>query len=251
MPDHMDSSYSLPLVVLSYVVAVLASHVTLSLAQRLRPHGGDAGPAHTPHWPWIIGGAFSMGTGIWSMHFIGMLAFDMGMPVAYDVPVTALSLVLAWLVSAIGFWIASRGEPSLLKIIVAGTVMGCGVAIMHYTGMAAMRMAAVMTFDPTLVAVSVVIAVVASCAALWLALHLTVAWQMAAAAVVMGVAVTGMHYTGMVAARFNHDPALVAPQVSSVSTDFLAYTVFLLSLIIMVLGAAFGRVEMDEDLVLE
>ena len=74
--DHMHSSYSLPLVALSYVVAVLASHVTLSLAQRLRPKG-STGPAHTPHWPWIIGGAFSMGTGIWSMHFIGMLAFHL------------------------------------------------------------------------------------------------------------------------------------------------------------------------------
>jgi NO-binding membrane sensor protein with MHYT domain len=244
--DHVTATYNPVLVSLSFIISVIGSFAALRLARVI--------PAHAPEdrLPWVMAASFALGAGaIWSMHFIGMLAFDMGMPVAYDVPVTALSLVLAWLVSAIGFWIASRGTPSLLKIVVAGTVMGCGVAIMHYTGMAAMRMAAVMTFDPTLVAVSVVIAVVASCAALWLALNLTVAWQMAAAAVVMGIAVTGMHYTGMVAARFNHDPALAAPQVSSVSTDFLAYTVFLLSLIIMVLGAAFGRVEMDEDLVLE
>ena len=244
--DALHATYNPVLVSLSFIISVIGSFAALRLAKVI--------PAHAPEdrLPWIMAAAFALGAGaIWSMHFIGMLAFDMGMPVSYDVPVTALSLVLAWLVPAGGFWIVTRGEPSMLKIVIAGTIMGCGVAIMHYTGMAAMRMAAVMTFDPTLVAVSVVIAIVASCAALWLALNLTVAWQMAAAAVVMGVAVTGMHYTGMAAARFAHEPSLAAPQVSSVSTDFLAYTVFLLSLIIMVLGIAFGRVEMDEDLVLE
>lgn len=244
--ETLTASYDPVLVTLSFVISVIGSFAALRLAKVI--------PIHEPEdrLPWVLAAAFALGAGgIWSMHFIGMLAFDMGMPVSYDVPITALSLILAWVVSAIGFFIASRGEPTLPKIVIAGTVMGCGVAIMHYTGMAAMRMAAVMTFDPTIVAVSVVIAVVASCAALWLALHLTVAWQMAVASVVMGVAVTGMHYTGMVAASFESDASLAAPQLSSVSTDFLAYTVFLLSLIIMVLGIAFGRVEVGDELVLE
>lgn len=245
--ESMTGVFNPVLVSLSFVISVIGSFAALRLARVI--------PAHDPEdrLPWVLAASFALGAGaIWSMHFIGMLAFDMGMPVSYDVPVTALSLILAWLVSAAGFWIASRGVPTLAKIVAAGTVMGCGVAIMHYTGMAAMRMSAVMTFDTTLVAVSVVIAVVASCAALWLALNLTVAWQMAAAAVVMGIAVTGMHYTGMAAARFEHQPGLAAPAVvSAVSTDFLAYTVFLLSLIIMVLGIAFGRVQTDDDLVLE
>lgn len=244
--ESLNATYNPVLVSLSFIISVIGSFAALRLAKVI--------PAQEPEdrLPWVMAASFALGAGaIWSMHFIGMLAFDMGMPVSYDVPMTALSLVLAWLVSAGGFWIASRGEPSLIKIAGAGTIMGCGVAIMHYTGMAAMRMGAEMTFDTTLVAISVVIAIVASSAALWLALNLTVAWQMAAAAVIMGIAVTGMHYTGMAAARFRHDPALAAPQISSVSPDFLAYTVFLLSLIIMVLGIAFGRVEFEEELVLE
>ncbi len=244
--ESMTGVYNPVLVTLSFIISVIGSFAALRLARVI--------PAHDPEdrLPWVLAASFALGAGaIWSMHFIGMLAWDMDMPVSYDVPMTALSMVLAWVVSAAGFWIASRGEATLAKILAAGTVMGCGVAIMHYTGMAAMRMSAVMTFDTTLVAVSVVIAVVASCAALWLALNLTVAWQMAAAAVVMGIAVTGMHYTGMAAASFEHQPGLAAPIVSSVSTDFLAYTVFLLSLIIMVLGIAFGRVQTDDDLVLE
>jgi NO-binding membrane sensor protein with MHYT domain len=95
----MRGSYSIPLVLLSYVVAVLASHVTLSLAQRLRPTDG-ARATHQPlYWPWIVGGAFSMGIGIWSMHFIGMLAFDLPVQVVYDLRLTAMSYVIAVVVS--------------------------------------------------------------------------------------------------------------------------------------------------------
>src|SRR5690349_14369990 len=91
----MPSSYSIPLVILSYVVAALASHVTLSLAQRLRPMDGTHAAPRAVYWPWIVGGAFSMGTGIWSMHFIGMLAFHLPVQVAYDLPLTATSWVIA------------------------------------------------------------------------------------------------------------------------------------------------------------
>jgi NO-binding membrane sensor protein with MHYT domain len=244
--ETVTAVYNPVLVSLSFIISVIGSFAALRLAKVI--------PLQEPEnrLPWVLAASFALGAGgIWSMHFIGMLAFDMGMPVAYDVPMTALSLVLAWMVSALGFFVASRGAATVGRIAVAGTLMGCGVAIMHYTGMYAMRMSAAMTFDPTLVAVSVVIAVVASSAALWLALHLTVAWQMAVASIVMGVAVTGMHYTGMAAARFVHDGSHAGAQVSSVSNDFLAYAVFLLSLVIMVLGIAFGRVDTDEELVTE
>jgi NO-binding membrane sensor protein with MHYT domain len=242
--ETVTAVYDPVLVSLSFIISVIGSFAALRLAKVI--------PLQEPQdrLPWVLAASFALGAGgIWSMHFIGMLAFDMGMPISYDVPVTALSLILAWAVCAVGFFVASRGRTTLARIAVAGTLMGCGVAIMHYTGMAAMRMAATMSFDTTLVAVSVVIAVVASSVALWLALHLTVAWQMAVASIVMGVAVTGMHYTGMAAARFAHDPSHATPQVSSVSPDFLAYAVFLLSLIIMVLGIAFGRVDAEEELV--
>src|SRR3569833_2870357 len=95
----MRSSYSLQLVLLSYVVAVLASHVTHNLAQRLRPAGSTPGSDRSVYWPWILGGAFSMGTGIWSMHFIGMLAFHLPIQVAYELSLTAISYVIAVVVS--------------------------------------------------------------------------------------------------------------------------------------------------------
>jgi NO-binding membrane sensor protein with MHYT domain len=244
--EHVSGSYDLVLVSLSFIISVIGSFAALRLAKVI--------PALAPEdrLPWVLAASFALGAGgIWSMHFIGMLAFDLGMPVSYDVPLTALSLVLAWLVSAVGFFLASRGELTVAKLAGAGGVMGCGVAIMHYTGMAAMRMQADLSYDVTLVTVSVVIAIVASCAALWLALNLSRPATMVAASVVMGVAVTGMHYTGMAAARFTADPGLPPPDISAVSNDFLAYAVFLLSLIIMVLGMTFGRVDAEEELVLD
>lgn len=244
--DAVAGSYDLALVSLSFVISVIGSFAALRLASVIQAQD----PAD--RLPWVLAAAFALGAGgIWSMHFIGMLAFDMGMPVTYDVPITGLSLVLAWLVSAAGFYIASQDKATVGRIAIAGTVMGSGVAVMHYTGMLAMRMPAKMTFNSGLVALSVVIAIVASCAALWLALNLTVAWQMIAASVVMGVAVCGMHYTGMAAASFSREAGAAMPQISAVSTDFLAYTVFLVSLIITVLGIAFGRVDTTEEFVLE
>jgi NO-binding membrane sensor protein with MHYT domain len=238
----LAGTYDPLLVGLSFIISVVGSFAALRLAKVI--------PLQEPEdrLPWVLAAAFALGAGaIWSMHFIGMLAFDMGMPVSYDVPVTALSMVLAWAVAGAGFLIVSRGQTSLARISLAGLLMGCGVAIMHYTGMSAMRMAATLHFDTVLVVVSVVIAVVASVAALWLAFNLTKTWQMAVASVVMGVAVTGMHYTGMLAARFTMDESQAPAQVSAMSSEFLAYAVFLLSLVIMVLGIVFGRVDDSYD----
>src|SRR6185503_11125579 len=123
-PVH--TGYSLPLVVLSYVVAVLASHVTLSLAQRLRPPGGQRAQ-QSPHWPWIVGGAFSMGTGIWSMHFIGMLAFHLPIEVVYDLTLTAASYVIAVVVSGFALMIFRRNDPTIRGIAWPGIVIGFGI----------------------------------------------------------------------------------------------------------------------------
>jgi len=136
-----------------------------------------------------------MGAGaIWSMHFIGMLAFDMGMPVAYDVPITLASLLVAVVVTGSDL----RRGPGADQPVAAGrrgTAMGVGVAAMHYTGMAAMRMQAQLSYDLVIVAISLGIAVVASIAALWLVFNTTRLWQIVASALVMGLAVCGMHYT--------------------------------------------------------
>ncbi|HEX6203959.1 MAG TPA: MHYT domain-containing protein [Thermoanaerobaculia bacterium] len=245
--ETVQGSYQPILVSLSFIISVVGSFAALRLAKLI--------PLHEPddRLPWILGASFALaGGGIWSMHFIAMLAFDMHMPVSYDIPLTALSLVLAWAVTGVGFFLVSRGSSNPLRLVSAGTLMGLGVATMHYTGMAAMRMAATTTYDTGLLVLSVVIAVVASTAALWLVFHLEKLWQMTAASLVMGVAVCGMHYTGMAAARFQHDPSRVIPQASAVAPEFLAYSIFLVSLLILVLGIAFGRVEtFEEELAME
>src|SRR5215475_4954108 len=116
----MRSSYSIELVVLSYIVALLASHVTLSLAQRLRPKDSRRDGHQPLYWPWILGGAFSMGTGIWSMHFIGMLAFHLPILVAYDLPLTTASWVIAVVVSGFALDRFRRNDTSVSGLAVPG-----------------------------------------------------------------------------------------------------------------------------------
>jgi len=234
--DHMHSSYSLPLVALSYLVAVLASHVTLSLAQRLRPNGGT-GPAHAPHWPWIVGGAFSMGTGIWSMHFIGMLAFHLPIEMVYDLGLTAASYVIAVVVSGFALLIFRRNDPTIRGIAVPGLFIGFGICAMHYTGMAAMQMSPAIDYDPVLFAASVVVALGAAMAALWIAFSLPRGhrhrhWHKLAAASVMGAAIVGMHYTGMAAANFSHDAASMASG-PRIDTTWLAITISAFTFLIL------------------
>src|SRR5581483_8810892 len=210
-PHHvnsvMRSTYSIELVILSYMVAVLASHVTLSLAQRLRP-AGSRRVSHRPlYWPWILGGAFSMGTGIWSMHFIGMLAFHLPVQVAYDLPLTAISWVIAVAVSGFALHRFYRNDTTVSGIAIPGVFIGLGISTMHYTGMAAMQMFPGIDYDPLLFATSVLVGIAAAIAALWIAFSLPHSgvgrrWYKMAAAAVMGAAIVGMHYTGMAAAHF-------------------------------------------------
>jgi NO-binding membrane sensor protein with MHYT domain len=225
--EPVTPQYSLLLVALSYVISVLGSFTALRLLrQGVEAAGGDRRRA-------FAAGALAMGGGaIWSMHFIGMLAFDMGMPVSYDIPTTLASLVVAVLVTGLGLWVVGRGPKRPLLLVGGGTAMGVGVAAMHYTGMAAMRMQATLTYDMTILAISVGIAVVASIAALWLVFHADRGWQRLGSALVMGLAVCGMHYTGMKAAIMGHDPAL-PPAAPGFSPEILAYVIFLLTLVIL------------------
>ena len=231
----MHSSYSLPLVALSYIVAVLASHVTLSLAQRLRPQNGAR--AVGAHWPWIIGGAFSMGTGIWSMHFIGMLAFHLPIEMVYDLGLTAASYFIAVIVSGFALLIFRRNDTTIRGIAPPGLFIGFGICAMHYTGMAAMKISPGISYDPWLFAASVVIAIVAAMAALWIAFSLPQGhrhgrWHKLAAASVMGAAIVGMHYTGMAAANFAHDAVSLAggPQIDQ---TWLAITIAAFTFLIL------------------
>jgi PAS domain S-box-containing protein len=188
--------YDSSLVALSFAVACFASYTALDLGTRIRVSRGweRAG--------WLATAALAMGGGIWSMHFIAMLAFLMPMPVGYDIALTALSLLVAIAVTGVGFYVIGTREATALQLALSGLFMGCGIVAMHYTGMAAMRMPAQLRYDQGLVAASVFIAIVASIAALWLTFRTAHLWQRALAAVVMGFAISGMHYTGMAAAVF-------------------------------------------------
>jgi NO-binding membrane sensor protein with MHYT domain len=154
---------------------------------------------------WLALAAVSIGaTGVWVMHFIAMLGYTIpGEVIRYNVPVTVLSMLLAVAVVGAGLFIVSFGGPGYRPLLAGGLVAGLGVASMHYMGMAAMRMPATMTYNAAVLALSVVIAVVAATAALWAALRLHGVWSTLGAAMIMGVAVSGMHYTGMAAMRLH------------------------------------------------
>ncbi len=190
----IHTGYNPALVALSIGLSVFASYTALDLAGRIR------GAAPGPRWPWIAGSALAMGGGIWAMHFVGMLAFDMGVRATYHLGLTLLSLVIAVAVTGMAFaWVAYRNEQPA-AVLVAGPLMGLGVAGMHYTGMAALQIPGDLAYSPSIVAVSVAIAVTAATAALRLAFRQHGVGQKLLAAGVMGLAVAGMHYTGMAAA---------------------------------------------------
>jgi len=199
----MTGSYNLWLVVTSIVVACLASYVALDLASRVVAARGTRASGY-----WLGGGAVSMGTGIWSMHFLGMLAFELPIRMSYDIPITLLSLLIAIVVSGFALYTVSHGTLSLHRLLLGGLLMGFGIAGMHYTGMAAMQLRPAISYDLLLFGASILIAVGASMAALWIAFQLRTETilsafrKKSASALVMGAAIAGMHYTGMASANF-------------------------------------------------
>jgi len=208
----MTAGYQPMLVIISILIAMLASYTALGLGGRVI--NAEAKLVRY----WIGGGALALGIGIWAMHFVGMLAFHLEIPLAYDSALTALSLVPAIGASAIALYVLRKRHRHSLPFYMAALLMGCGIAAMHYTGMAAMRMFPAIVYDPVLVVLSVVIAIVASGVAMELVYRLTARatvsnylWQGAAAAV-MGCAIAGMHYTGMAAASFPQDAVCLATQ---------------------------------------
>lgn len=192
----VTGTYNLYLVVLSILVASFASYTALDLGGRVEVAQGP------PHRIWLAAAALTMGGGIWSMHFVAMLAFVLPMPMSYDVGLTVLSLVLAILAAGGGFYVISRPGVSRPRLVLSGVFMGFAISGMHYTGMAAMRGPVELTYDRLWVTLSVIIAIGAATAALWLAYRTPDPGQKLAAAIVMGLAISGMHYTGMRAAVF-------------------------------------------------
>jgi NO-binding membrane sensor protein with MHYT domain len=238
--NGMQGSFNYFLVLLSYVISVCGAFTALVLAResvKVEPQ---------QRLPWVGWSAVIMGgIGIWSMHFVGMMAYNMDMPVSYDIPKTVLSLALGIASTGIGFAIVGLGSRSLAAVPIAGAFMGTGVAGMHYMGMAAMHMAANISYNMTLVWISVAIAVSASSVALWMAFFLTARWQMVVAALVAGVAVCGMHYTGMVAIEMTHDASAIDPLPTALSPVVVASGLFLLSCLVLAVGLALTRERID------
>jgi PAS domain S-box-containing protein len=235
-------TYNLGLVVTSVAIAILAAFVALSISGRIAA-------AATPRarYAWATAGAISMGGGIWSMHFIGMLAFSLPCGITYDALGTMLSMIPGMLASGIALVTISKPHaPGLSRLSVSAILMGGGIAVMHYSGMAAMRPEALLRYDPALVAISVLVAVVLAFVSLGIrfqARRLQSSPGMATiiAASVMGCAIAGMHYTAMQASIFF--PLPDAPTYSmALSPTLLALliTVFTVLIAVSTLVATFA-----------
>jgi PAS domain S-box-containing protein len=233
----MDGSYNYWLVSLSLVLAIVASFAALSIAARI-PF-----VERRMLWLWMGGGSVSMGLAIWSMHFVGMLAFHIGVPLAYDVPLTILSIFYAVIATAFAITVVRLKFSNNLSLVVSSFFMGSGIAAMHYTGMDALKMSPEIIYDQNLFLLSLLIAYVASFVALRMfftqAMNVEAAHQLFEpnrflAAVIMGVAIAGMHYTAMEAAIF--DPRSVCTAVGQgIDSGIMSILIVLAVLLIIAL----------------
>jgi len=241
----LASSYSGILVVFSLIVAVLASYTALNMAGRVASTRGRASAL------WLVGGSVAMGFGIWSMHFVGMLAFRLPIQVGYDLGLTVLSLVIAIVSSAFALWLVCLKELPRRRLAGGALLLGAGIAAMHYTGMAAMKMEPGVIYDPWLFAASIVIAVIASGAALWIAFRLRrdgerVAFARLGASLVMGCAIVGMHYTGMAASQFPLGSWCGAAN-TGIDPKWLAVVVILVSLAVFAIALVVSLLDVRAD----
>ena len=246
--DHLSHSllpgHDLGLAALAILVAVLASYVAFDLGQRIRTIQGAARPF------WLAGGAVAMGGGIWSMHFIAMLAQSLPAGSSYDLRLTLLSLLIAVLAAGAGFAVAALRRPGgsgplSLPLLAGGLCFGLGIAGMHYAGMAAVTAPGRIVYDPAVLALSILIAVGVATAALHLALSDIRRIRRALAALVMGIAISGMHFTGMAAAQFIPDPAgaLPGPEAMPIPPAILAGLIVAADLVVFALALIATRLD--------
>ena len=237
----LDSYYSNDLVFFSILLAVLASYTALNMTSRVSQSQGWGAAL------WLTGGAFAMGFGIWSMHFIGMLAFNLPIALGYDLPLTGLSLVAAIGSSAFALWLVSRPQLPWGRILFGAVLMGAGIATMHYIGMAAMQIMPGIHYQRGLFVLSILIAVLASGAALWIAFRLRNSsphafFSKACASLVMGSAIIGMHYTGMAAAQFPKRSLSVA-LYTGLDTQWLATVVIIVTLAVFAIALVLSMLD--------
>jgi NO-binding membrane sensor protein with MHYT domain len=186
------------LVLMSVGIGIMASYTALDVAGRVKAAAGNLRKF------WLIGGAFAMGLGVWSMHFIGMVAMHTEVPVTYDLLITLLSVIPAFAACGFALYMIQRGEMSPRILGLSGLLMGCGIGAMHYIGMSAVQIEPPLRYDPTFFALSLLVAVGASVSALWIGFQQhsgestrEVGLRKLGSALVMGLAISGMHYSGM------------------------------------------------------
>jgi len=232
----MSGSSDLRLVALSIVIALFSSFAALDLAGRVTASRNKARAA------WLIGGSAAMGLGIWSMHYIGMLAFVLPVPMFYDPPTVFLSLLAAIAASAVALFTVSRNRMAAWQAVLGSICMGSGIAAMHYIGMAALRVSARVSYNPRLVLASILLAIMISLVALLLTFRVReekkTTWRKVVSAMVMGSAIPVMHYTGMWAASFTPSDSLVdhshAVSISSIGIAAIAVSsLFALTLVLV------------------
>ncbi|OEH45671.1 hypothetical protein lpari_03399 [Legionella parisiensis] len=239
--NQLIGVYDPKLVVLSFLVAIMASYIALDSTGRLRDHNNTKQDARL----WLVGGSIAMGSGIWSMHFIGMLSFSIpGLILEYDLIWTVFSLFVAILASWFALFLLKKSIINIIHLLAGGFILGLAIASMHYTGMAAMLISLNIAYLPSLFLLSILVAILASVAAIWFALKSnTVILKLRSrikilSAITMGLAICGMHYTGMAASVFT---PLCTP-ISISSYQGLNQTVLatiIAALTIVILGVAF------------
>ncbi len=229
----LSSSYNPILVSFSVFIAVIAAYTALELTERISIRGKIKTG-------WLVGSSFMMGTGVWSMHFVGMLAYSIGIPIGYDLTTVVISWIPAIIASGIVFYYLDKGFANAFELIRAGTLMGSGIGAMHYIGMAAMRVPANMHYDYSVVILSVVFAVILSSVSLATANYVIKGFLdreeiKIAGSFLMGTAISGMHYIGMIAVGFTPSPSTPNSYIAIENTG-LASTIGIVT-IVMIFGA--------------
>ncbi len=240
LPGNLTGTYNWTLVILSYLVASFASYVALDIARNLRRDTKKNEELVIPHKLWLLMGAFTLGGGIWTMHFIGMQAFDMSMPMTYNFTRTLLSMVFAIAASGLAFLIVTLKENNFTTSFWGGIIIGLGIATMHYVGMSAMLHTEI-RYIPSLFFLSIFIAIIASQAALW-AIFKSKKMQHRVliniiSAFIMGAAIAGMHYVGMAAALFykaKHDVSMAG--AFQIQSGILSFYIAIMTILIMGIG---------------
>jgi NO-binding membrane sensor protein with MHYT domain/nitrogen-specific signal transduction histidine kinase len=229
MLNPLTSHYDLKLVTISVVIAIFAAYTALTFATHVtQTHAKDRGI-------WLGGGAVAMGTGIWAMHFVGMLAFQLPVAVSYNFPIVLFSMLVAVFASALALKTVTAPTLPIGAWLVSSVVMGMGISTMHYTGMAAMRVPVQIHYDGNLVSLSIGVAIVVSMIALQLVFRLSQtksnSLMKLGATIVMGAAIPLMHYIGMAAIHFSGDTHRTIDTASNL--DFLSNLVCLVTFIVL------------------